>query len=75
MRNEDEGKVRALFTSDMIDAVEGWFGSKNRGCGLCLLCGETIRSEADFIPDSNTHNCDAGRRLEGFQDLGAVGER
>ena len=31
--------------------------------GWCLLCNAPIRSEADLIPESNTHNCEEGRAL------------
>jgi hypothetical protein len=32
--------------------------------GWCLLCNQPIRSEADFLENSHTHNCQAGRELE-----------
>jgi hypothetical protein len=67
MSKQDENLVPVQFTGDMLEAVDRWFGSTDRGCGLCLLCLETIKSEADFIADSNTHACDAGRRLEGVR--------
>ena len=28
--------------------------------GWCLLCNSPIRSEADMIPQTNTHKCKAG---------------
>lgn len=32
--------------------------------GWCLLCNSPIRNEADFLENSNTHNCEAGRAFE-----------
>jgi hypothetical protein len=32
--------------------------------GWCLLCDGSIRSEKDLIPETNTHNCPEGLRLE-----------
>lgn len=32
--------------------------------GWCLLCNGPIGGEEDFIPSTNTHNCDAGWAFE-----------
>jgi hypothetical protein len=40
--------VAIQSTSNIIEALEGWCESTDRGCGLCLLCGERIASEADL---------------------------
>lgn len=41
---------------DMVHSLE-------ERVGWCLLCNAPIRSEADLIPESNTHNCEEGRAL------------
>lgn len=32
--------------------------------GWCLLCNSPIRTEAEFIPDTNTQDCEAGGMFE-----------
>jgi hypothetical protein len=32
--------------------------------GWCLLCNSAIRTEADLIPGTDTHDCEQGRALE-----------
>ena len=43
----------AAFANDTEEKV-GW----------CLLCNSAIRTEDDMIPNTNTHDCPAGREFE-----------
>jgi hypothetical protein len=56
--------ARIQFPGDIIEIVEEWTNSMERGVGVCLLCGSVIHTEADFIADSSVHNCPAGRSLK-----------
>lgn len=41
-----------------------WIESDEPNIGICLQCGELIRTEADLIPGTPFHNCTEGRSLE-----------
>jgi hypothetical protein len=41
-----------------------WQNSTEPNIGWCLLCNSAIKSPDDFIPNTNTHNCEAGRKLK-----------
>lgn len=38
--------------------------SRESRIAWCMLCNRPIRTEQDFIPGTNTHDCDAGRQFE-----------
>ena len=42
---------------NLDEMIENWANSS-------LLCNNGIRTEADLIPGTSTHNCEAGRALE-----------
>jgi hypothetical protein len=44
--------------------LDQWFASERNSIGFCCLCGNTIPTENDFIPDTYTHNCAEGRLFE-----------
>lgn len=46
------------------EILEKMSNSREPRVGWCFLCGGPIRREDDFIPNTNTHNCDAGRKFE-----------
>jgi hypothetical protein len=51
--------------SDNIDEMlTAWIESAEPKVGWCLLCNRPIRTEVDFIPGTNTHDCEAGREFE-----------
>jgi hypothetical protein len=54
--------VRVQFRREWIEMLDSWLEERDDNVGLCLLCGSSIRSEADFIPDTNTHGCAEGLR-------------
>ena len=41
-----------------------WIESDEPSIGICLQCGDFIRTEADLIPGTPLHNCTEGRALE-----------
>lgn len=49
---------------EIEEQLAEWFASRHGDVGFCLLCGNTIPTEDDMIPDTNTHNCPEGRALE-----------
>ena len=46
---------------DMIETMASFTEEK---VAWCLLCNQPIRTQADFVPNTHTHNCEAGRKLE-----------
>ena len=46
---------------EMLDAYDRYQGEK---VGWCFLCNGPIRTDADLISGTNTHNCEAGRAFE-----------
>jgi hypothetical protein len=56
--------IEIRFPENIIEIVKEWASSIDHGVGVCLLCGEVIHAEAEFIPGTNTHDCPAGRSLE-----------
>lgn len=50
--------------ANLEEMLETMLNSSEERVGGCLLCNSAIRTEADFIPETNTHNCAAGRALE-----------
>jgi hypothetical protein len=49
---------------NLDEMIENWANSRDENVGWCLLCNNGIRTEADLIPGTSTHNCEAGRALE-----------
>jgi hypothetical protein len=49
---------------EIEEQLAEWFASRRGDVGFCFLCGRTIPTEDDMIPDTNTHNCPEGRALE-----------
>jgi hypothetical protein len=44
--------------------MEAWLAYDKPKIGWCLFCNNPIETEDDLIPETNTHNCPEGRRLE-----------
>jgi len=59
----DEKMVPIKFPDNMVEVIGKWFDSTEKGCGVCLLCGDTISTTADFIPGTDTHDCPAGKLI------------
>ena len=57
--------VPIQFPPNMMEMLDHWEGCPDENVGWCLLCDGPIRSAQDLIPNSNTHNCPEGVRLEG----------
>lgn len=60
----DDDWVQLQWREEYAEMLNSWLEGKGDSVGLCLLCGSPIRSLADFIPGTNTHNCPEGIRLE-----------
>ena len=60
----DENWLPIDLSVNLDEVLEAHSASTEKAVGWCLLCDSPIRTEADLIPDTNTHNCDAGRALE-----------
>jgi hypothetical protein len=54
-----------LEVPDNLDEIfEAMASYSGEIVGWCLLCNSPIHSESDFIPETSTHDCAAGRELE-----------
>jgi hypothetical protein len=65
--NEEEvedGFVPIEIPDNFDEMLEAWSETDFPRVGLCLMCGEIIRSEDDFLPGTYTHNCEQGRAFE-----------
>ena len=56
--------VPVEFPNNIDEMLTAWTESTEPNVGWCLLCNSPIRTEADFIPETNTHDCEAGREFE-----------
>jgi hypothetical protein len=61
MKNE---MMPIRFPENIEEMLHNWASCAEANVGWCLLCDGPIRSEKDLIPNSNTHNCPAGLKLE-----------
>jgi hypothetical protein len=59
-----EGWVPVEWPENLDQMLEDMARSDELRVGWCLVCNSPIRSEDDFILNSNTHNCEAGRLFE-----------
>jgi hypothetical protein len=60
--NEGWAQLKPL-SAEIEDKLEAWFDSEGTLGAFCCLCGTEFGQE-DLLPNSNTHDCDAGRALE-----------
>ena len=60
----EDGFVPVQIPDNMDAMLESWAEDDGPSIGLCLLCGQPIRSEGDLIPGTSTHNCAEGRAFE-----------
>jgi hypothetical protein len=64
-RTEPEGWGRLEpIAPEIEEKLSEWFTSDRESIGFCCLCGHSIPTENDFIPDTFTHNCEEGRLFE-----------
>lgn len=56
--------VQIELPENIDEMIEAWANFHGRKVGWCLLCNSPIRTESDFLPGTNTHNCEAGREFE-----------
>jgi hypothetical protein len=56
--------VAVRFPPNLMEMLDNWVACPDDNVGWCLLCDGPIRSAQDLIPNSNTHNCPAGLKLE-----------
>ena len=54
---QDWVPLRPLDLTKLETLMDDWIKRKEQGVGLCLVCGETIQSEADLIPGTSLHSC------------------
>ena len=59
-----EDWVPVQVPDNMEEMFESWTNSRDKNVGWCLLCNSGIPTADDLIPDTSTHNCEAGRALE-----------
>jgi hypothetical protein len=51
------------FPENLWEMLGHWEDCSEENVGWCLLCDHPIRSEADMIPEINTHACPEGIRF------------
>jgi hypothetical protein len=56
--------VRIRQPQILAEMLDRWVNSEDQSIGLCLLCGQAIKSEADLIPGTPLHNFEAQRASE-----------
>lgn len=59
-----QGWVPIQAPTNLEEMFQHWVESEEPNVGWCLMCDSPIRSEADMIPGTNSHNCEAGRQLD-----------
>lgn len=59
----DDNWVPLQNTPNLEETLDDYAAYDGPKVGWCLLCNSPIQSDADFIPQTNTHNCAQGRRL------------
>ena len=43
---------------DQVEAmIKAWAESEEQTIGVCLLCGQLIRTEDDLLPGTSIHRC------------------
>jgi hypothetical protein len=55
--------VSLQMPPNLMETIEAFLAYEKPKVGWCLLCGSPIESEADFIPNTNTHSCPEGLRF------------
>jgi len=61
----EDGRWKPVeFPSKIEEMMDAWQSYAGPSVGWCLLCNSAIRTAADMLPGSNTHNCPQGRALE-----------
>ncbi len=58
------GWVPLDFPDKLDEMLADMASSDEPRVGWCLLCNSPIRSDADLVPGTNTHNCAEGLALE-----------
>ena len=56
--------VPIRFPPNLEEMLDNWEGCPDENVGWCLLCDGPIRSAEDLIPNTSTHNCQEGLKLE-----------
>ena len=56
--------VPVQIPDNFDEMLEAFANYSEERIGWCLLCNSPIRSEADLISNTNTHDCEAGRAFE-----------
>ncbi len=59
-----DGWLPVELPENIDEMLTAWTESTEPKVGWCLLCDSPICTEADFIPETNTHDCEAGRIFE-----------
>jgi hypothetical protein len=56
--------VPIQFPQNIAEMIDNWENCPDEDVGWYLLCDGPIRSENGIMPNSNTHNCTEGLRME-----------
>src|ERR1039458_3117171 len=59
-----KGWVPVEVPDNLEEMLLEWSACEQPNVGFCFLCRQPIPSAANLIPNTNTHNCEAGRALE-----------
>jgi hypothetical protein len=59
-----DGWVPVQFPENLDEMFEAMASYSGEKVGWCCLCNSPIHSESDFIPETSTHDCPAGREFE-----------
>lgn len=62
MKSDD--LVPLKVPENIEEMLNDWVSDSTEKIGWCLLCNHPIRTEADLISHTNTHNCARGWELE-----------
>lgn len=55
---------RIQVPDNLDEMFEHWQNDPEPNIGWCLMCDSPIRSEADLIPGTSSHNCSQGLALD-----------
>ena len=62
--HSEEGWQQIQIPDNLEEMYAKWRTDPEPSIGWCLLCDSPIRSEADLIPGTSSHNCPQGLALD-----------
>jgi hypothetical protein len=60
----NEDWVPLQIPDNLDEMLEAFASDSEEKVGWCLLCNSPIRTAADLIPGTDTHDCEKGRAIE-----------